>query len=289
MCRCIRRASAVNDSPQTRHLTAAEVHLAVQWAREEGWNPGVNDAQCFLAADPGGFLGAVHGGELAAVISLVRHDPAFGFLGFYICRPDLRGRGFGMRVWRAALEQAGDRVIGLDGVPAQQENYVRSGFQLAWRTTRYQCRGGGPMPDGPVDLATIPFATIAGYDRDVFESDRQPFLRAWIAQPGARRLAIVHGGRLAGWGLLRPCADGFKIGPLMADDRDTAEALLDGLRASVPGQPVYIDVPDPNGAAMDMVRARAMTPCFETARMYRGEAPPIDTGKIFGITTFEVG
>jgi ribosomal protein S18 acetylase RimI-like enzyme len=274
---------------EVRHLSAAEIHTAIDWARQEGWNPGLNDAQCFHAADSQGFLAALSAREIAAVISLVGYGPRFAFLGMYICRPDLRGQGFGMRAWRAALEQAGDRVIGLDGVPAQQENYVRSGFQLAWRNTRYRIEGGGLLPDGVVDLDTVPFAAIARYDENVFEADRQSFLRAWIAQPGAVRLSIIRNGHLSGWGLLRPCDEGFKIGPLMADDRDAAERLLDGLCAAGAGQPVFIDVPETNVEAIAMVEERGMTPCFETARMYRGNAPHIAVNRIFGITSFEVG
>ncbi len=125
--------------------------------------------------------------------------------------------------------------------------------------------------------------------RHVFEANRETFLRSWIAQPGARRLGVKRHGQLAGWGLLRACVDGYKIGPLVADDSVIAEKLLDGLRAAAPGQPVYIDIPQSNHAAMHLVESRGMTPCFETARMYKGEAPFIEIDKVFGITSFEVG
>ncbi len=272
-----------------RHLDAAEIHLAIDWAREEGWNPGLNDAQCFHAADSGGFLASLHDGEPAAVVSLVRYGASYSFLGLYICRLDLRGRGYGLRAWEAAIDQAGTRTIGLDGVPAQQDNYARSGFRLAWRNTRFQTEGGGDDVPDLVDLDLVPFADIARYDADVFEANRHDFLRTWIAQPGARRLGVVRDGHLAGWGLIRPCAVGFKIGPLMADDGWIAAQLLDGLCSAAPGLLVFIDVPETNPEAMRLVESRGMTPCFETARMYKGEAPPIDIGKVFGITSFELG
>lgn len=200
----------------------------------------------------------------------------------------MRGQGYGYRVWRAAIEPSGDRVIGLDGVPAQQANYARSGFRLAWRTTRYQAQGGGEMPPDLIDLDTLPFAAIAAYDADVFEADRHSFLRAWIAQAGARRFGMVRNGRLAGWGLIRACDEGCKIGPLMADDAGIAAQLLDGLRAAADG-PVSLDVPEPNAEAMRLVESRGMTPCSETARMNRGDAPPIGIGKVLGVTSFELG
>jgi len=197
-----------------RHLAAPDIHLVVDWARQEGWNPGINDASCFYAADPGGFLASLNREAPAAVISLVRYDASFAFLGLYICQPDLRGQGYGFRVWEASMASAGARTIALDGVPAQQEKYTRSGFELAWRNTRYEIQEGtGDDIPGLIDLDSVPFTDITRYDADVFEADRRTFLRFWLAQPGASRLGIVHDGRLAGWGLLKPCAEGSKIGP----------------------------------------------------------------------------
>lgn len=272
-----------------RSLTASEAHLAIDWARQEGWNPGRFDAACFHAADPEGFLRSLHDGEPAAVVSVVRYGHTFAFLGLYICRPDLRGRGYGLRVWQAGIAHAGGRTIGLDGVPAQQANYARSEFALAWRNIRYRGTGGGEPRPGLVDLDTVPFETIAGYDRQTFEADRRCFLRLWLAQPDAVRLAILRDGELAGWALMRPCAEGFKIGPLFADERSIAGRLLDGFLASVPGEPVFHDVPEPNIEANRAARERRITPTFETARMYAGPRPELRLERIWDVTTFELG
>ena len=145
------------------------------------------------------------------------------------------------------------------------------------------------MSPGVIDLDEVPFAAIARYDRGLFETNRDRFLRSWIAQPRARRLGVVRNGELAGWGLLRPVASGFKIGPLLANDVGTAGHLLDSLCALAGNAPVFLDIPEPNHAAMQMAIQRGMQPVFETARMYRGEAPGIDLDRVFGITTFELG
>ena len=46
-----------------RTMTRAELDLALGWAAEEGWNPGLSDAAAFFAADPEGFLIAEQDGE----------------------------------------------------------------------------------------------------------------------------------------------------------------------------------------------------------------------------------
>lgn len=93
---------------------------------------------------------------------------------------------------------------------------------------------------------------------------------------------------MRGYGVLRPCREGAKIGPLFATDAETARALYRGLTEGQPG-PVFLDVPAPNGAAAELAGAAGLTPVFETARMYRGPAPAMDLGQTFGITTFEFG
>ena len=120
-----------------RAMRPDEISVAVEWAAAEGWNPGLADAACFATVDPHGFLVGELDGAPAATISCVNYDSSFSFLGFYIVREDVRGLGYGVRMWNAAIAHAGPRVIGLDGVIAQQANYARSGFKLAYANIRY--------------------------------------------------------------------------------------------------------------------------------------------------------
>jgi Acetyltransferase (GNAT) domain len=54
-----------------------------------------------------------------------------------------------------------------------------------------------------------------------------------IGSSGHVGRVLVRDGELAGWGVIRPCRKGRKIGPLVADNRATAEAVLSALLASV--------------------------------------------------------
>ena len=175
------------------------------------------------------------------------------------------------------------------GVVAQQDNYRRSGFRYAYANERFEGTGGGTAPGGFVDLADIPFARIAAYDREIFRAPREDFLRAWIARPGGRALGIVDDGALQGFGVIRPCRTGHKIGPLFADRPKIAERLFANLIAGVPGDPVFLDVPRPNTAAVALARRHGMTPAFETARMYTGGDPGVPVDRVYGVTTFELG
>ena len=138
-----------------RVMTRQEVDIAIDWAAAEGWNPGLYDADCFTAADPNGFLIGVLGDEPIAAVSAVRYGDSFGFLGFYLVKPEYRGRGYGFRIGNAGLAHLGGRTIGLDGVVAQQDNYRKSGFIVAHRNIRYQGTGGGQLSGRFRDRAVV--------------------------------------------------------------------------------------------------------------------------------------
>lgn len=274
------------------YLGIEDIRTAVDWARREGWNPGLTDAEAFAAEDPEGFLGLKVDGELAATISLVGYGPSFAFLGFYICRPAFRGKGLGLALWTEALRRKPAGCIGLDGVTAQQPGYRRSGFVLAHENIRH----GAPKPGGSArghhalaDLSAADAAAIDRFEqqRRLFPAPRHRFLTEWLRHDA---LALRRDGGIVGYGVVRQCHEGWKVGPLFADDVADAETILRGLLARVPdGTPLFLDTPGTNRAAVDLALSLGLAPMFETARMYRGPAPQIDTAKVFGITTFELG
>jgi GNAT superfamily N-acetyltransferase len=278
-----------DDSFHIRTMRPDEVVLAVDWAAAAGWNPGLADAACFAAAAREPFLLGELAGAPAAMLSVVNCDERFSFLGFYIVRPDQRGRGLGLRLWQAGIARAGPRAIGLDGVVAQQDNYRKSGFVLAYKNIRY---GGRVRPldaaPGIVPLSEVPFDMIVRDDATVFPADRPDFLRSWIAARGHVGRALIRDGRLAAWGVIRPCREGRKIGPLIADDRVAAETVFAALIGSAGGQ-VLLDVPQPNAPAVALATTHGLAPVFETARMYRGPIRPVAVERVFGVTTFELG
>ncbi|WP_374333951.1 GNAT family N-acetyltransferase [Aestuariivirga sp.] len=267
------------------------IRTAVEWARREGWNPGLGDAEAFAVEDPQGFLGLTVDGTLAATISLVSYGQSFGFLGFYICRPEFRGKGLGLALWNEALKLTPARTIGLDGVKAQQPSYRKSGFVLAHENIRH----GGLKPGGYAQtdraltaLAAADAAAVGRFEQHhrLFPAPRAKFLAEWLRRDA---LALLRDGEIVGYGVIRPCHEGWKVGPLFAENVTDAETILRGLLTRVPDGMIFLDTPGTNQAAVDLAVSLGLAPMFETARMYRGPAPQTDTAKVFGITTFELG
>lgn len=284
------RIVTMSQNEYTIHtMTRDEIDIAVSWAIREGWNVGMHDAVPFYATDPKGFLIGKIGGERVATISCVAYENNFGFVGFYIVNPKYRGMGYGKLIWNAAMKYLEDRNIALDGVVAQVENYKRYGFRMAYRDIRHEGIINGKYADGIVPLSVVPFAKILEYDRHCFPAPREAFLREWIKMPNSFAAGKMEGDTLKGYGVVRTCGVGYKIGPIFADDPKTAEDLLLAFAYYVDGGTLYLDTPGVNPAAVELAKRYNMKPVFECARMYTKEDPDIDLNKVFSVTTFELG
>ncbi|MBO1332158.1 GNAT family N-acetyltransferase [Streptomyces sp. VRA16 Mangrove soil] len=282
----------MSDVPQRLDISRAtpdDWSVVCDWAAREGWNPGRADTAGFFAQDPDGFFLGRIDGEPVSAVSVVNYGADYAFLGFYLVRPDLRGRGLGIATWRTGLAHAGERTVGLDGVVAQQDNYRKSGFRPAHRTARYTgtATGADPRPDATVVPVGGDLAPVLAYDRACCPADRPRFLETWLTTDGHTAVARITGGRLTGYAVLRPGHDMPRIGPLFADTAGDARALFDAL-APADG-PVCIDVPLTNPEAVALVEARGLTPGFDTARMYTGPVREYATERVFGVTTLELG
>jgi hypothetical protein len=271
--------------------TLDDWRVVTGWAADEGWNPGLGDTPSFFAQHPEGFFVGRLDGEPVSAVSVVNYGRVYAFLGFYLVRPDQRGRGFGLATWQAGLAHADGRTVGRDGVPDQQDNYRRSGFAREYGTLRYigalSAVGAPDRHVRPVEAAGL--RALLAYDGACLPADRPRFLESWLAAPGHRALARVVDGRLTGYGVLRPGRDALRVGPLFADTRADAEALLDALVAEADGGPVAMDVPESNAEAVALAEARGMKPTFDTARMYTGPIREFAQERVFGVTTLELG
>lgn len=274
-----------------RQLSQSELAELMTWAKDEGWNPGLNDTNAFFAADPEGFLGCFVDDAFVSGISCVTYGDDFGFIGLYITRADMRGKGYGLHVWNAAMERLGDRIIGLDGVPEQQDNYAKMGFVTAYETVRWSgiCQSDNHTgPSDTVGLDDDQLDAISAYDEGLFPAARKTFLEKWITPPRSA-MAIREAGRLAGYAVSRGCHQGAKLGPLFADDDTKAQQLLSTAINICAGAELHIDVPTYKTEFSAFLSRLGFKPGFKTARMYKGGTPKNDMEKIFAITSLELG
>lgn len=270
-----------------RTATEAELSLIMDWAASEGWNPGQEDAHAFWQADPDGFFVATQNDTPIAAISIVNHSDRFAFLGLYIARPEHRGKGIGYALWQHALAHAGNRTVGLDGVPDQQENYAASGFQLFSATTRFT---GRPPAVANPDIRIASLAdvdTLIDMEGTASGVHKPAYLRAWFTPTDTRQTLVLEDHAIKGCCTCRLCRSGVKIGPLIANTAKDATALI-AHAASLYDSELTIDVPDTSKPLKDLCADLSLTPGFTTARMYRGPFTSV-RHDYFALTTMELG
>lgn len=271
-------------------MRPADLDVAIEWAAAEGWNPGLDDAAAFLDTDPDGFLMGWIGDQPVACVSVVRHSASFGFLGFYICHPDHRGQGHGWALWQAGLSHLGGRTVGLDGVPDQEENYRRSGFEFAFRTHRFEGNITGRKHAAFVLAEPYDLPAMVELDTTVHGVERAGFVRAWTRTTDHRLTLVSRDDDcIRAMGTIRACRVGHKIGPLLAPDISTASALIESLAAVSGATRIAVDIPEPNVIGCALAKKLSLASAFQCARMYKGPAPRTNIDLIVGLASFELG
>ncbi|MBU3728555.1 MAG: GNAT family N-acetyltransferase [Phycisphaerales bacterium] len=284
--------------PMRRH----EFDVLVDWAADEGWNPGRHDPACFWAADPDGFVAVEMEGQLAAGGSIVSYGRQYGFMGFFIVRRDLRGRGIGRRLWHARTRMLRDRLdagapIGMDGVFAMEPFYAKGGFVREHRELRFEAPALRP-PASPAAQSPDAHVVQVGpalsddalrYDSIHFPGPREAFMRCWLSQPGSISVAAMDQGSVVGLAVARQARTGVRVGPLFADSPPIAESLLSHILDACTGMPVHLDVPERNPDAMSLVERHGMRQVFGCAKMTLGTPPALPWDRIYGVTSLELG
>jgi len=263
---------------------------------EEGWNPGIHDETTFYHADPQGFMVGELDDEPIATLSAVRYSDQFGFMGCYTVRARFRGQGYGLALHEAGRAHLHGCVQGGDGVLENVKKYEHIGRKFAYRNARY---GGVKNTLHWKALASVEgisetfWKHIEEMDAACFPAPRTEFLRQWINQPDSHAVVLPAAdgtSAINGFGVIRRCYRGWKIGPLLARESWSAGRIFEALVDRIPyGDEYFLDVPEPNFAAKILAHQHHMRQVFATARMYTGNFPQVRMNWIYGGTTFELG
>ncbi len=289
-----------------RPMAEPDLPLVTEWARLEGFCPGIGDTGIYHHTEARGLWVGCLDGEPVGCISGVRYDASYGFIGLFLVRPAYRGRGYGLALWRHALAQLEPvACIGLEAAPDRLTDYGGWGFEPAYDTLRWRLPAASrprcsaaPLPPGhaliPGDAAAP--AMVLAYDARHEATPRPLFLGEWLRQPGGD-VEVVRDelGCCRGFGRIRPCllpegagGLGWRLGPLLADGPPLAGALLDRLCSERVG-PVLIDAPEANPRARRLLEERGFAVSGRTTRMYRGVPPAIPLQDVYGLACLELG
>lgn len=278
---------------EIRQMSKENARQGWEWARQEGWTPGLHDWEVMTAIDSKGCFAGILDGKMVSSIMAVQYQKRYGFIGLYIVAPEHRGCGYGLAIWKHAMnyltKEIGVECIGLDGVLANEALYKMWGFHPSHKIYHYKYRVNRTFKRGCPEISEKHFQDITNYDLRVFMVDRASFLHDFIFKTEAKTSEAYIAGKLVGFAVARPCFEGYKVGPLFADDIEVARILIESLFADLPGQPVFTEVPEANSQAIKLVTDFDMSPGLPTIRMYTGNQYQQDIRYVYAVTSRVVG
>jgi len=275
------------------------------WTILENWNPGCFDSQIYFSHPEGRFFYVLKKlNEIVAALLGYAYNSNHATVGCYIVKPGERGRGYGKQLWDCVLNSLCTRYhnVRLYSVPALIAAYQKEGFILENSSIQHWQRVNG-SPIAPFHSPNIQVAThqellaICEYDQSIFPAQRHSLLKALLNLPESSVIysRAPHSGLINGFGAIRLCEEGYRIGPLYADSPSIARELICKLLSSRrPDNMVFMDSHNYNQHAAKLLTNHfhfthtKEKDCFP---MYRGAPLPMthNAHKHYGEMALDLG
>ncbi|XP_052767919.1 uncharacterized protein LOC128208400 [Mya arenaria] len=218
--------------------------LMLEFWKQVNGDLGMYDYQVYMVIDPTFLLAAEDDrGEVLGFGGVSKNSPDTVYLGNFIVRDDVRGRGIGRQIWRAMIDKAGDMNIALDSEPYMVDYYGKNGFMFkTFKVAFYNVemletmKGNASTKYKIKTLTEDMWPLVMAYDRQVYPSlDRERILRAWFGVGDVRGVVAIDQGTIVGYGCIHK-KEGKQYGlrNVFADSEEVLEAMLRDMFAVVP-------------------------------------------------------
>ncbi len=277
-----------------RRFTTEDIDFGMQMKTLAGWNQLPEDWERFLAWEPEGCFVATWDGRPAGTAIAIAYDHRFGWVGMVLVDPEQRRKGIGRALLMACieyLEARGVAAVKLDATPMGKQLYDTIGFHDEYLLERHVAvakpQNGA---DNVVRLSPEHLPGVLKLDLAAFGADRSRVLQALQEAPAVDGFVALQGLTPAGFAFVRPGSNAGYMGPWVACDPDTAEALLHRALNQCAGQQLYVDISLANPHTATMVARCGFTKQRHLIRMYRGvNSYPGETGVVYGVAGPEIG
>ncbi|MCT2589277.1 GNAT family N-acetyltransferase [Streptomyces sp. N2-109] len=277
-----------------RRLTPGDLPACLELAEDRGWEPEDHKWRLLLTAGrgygvdapdrPGGLIGTyvltsysggggVHGGGV--------HGGAYGCLSMVLVAGRCARQGLGRRLVRHALDESGPAATFLAATEEGRPLYEQLGFKSVAHTTVLRGTFTGELPPSPPSAPSPPRAParvrgataadlrgVIALDSEAFGADRTELLARLPAFADRFVVAERTGGSggsdgtgtgrvLTGFAACWPSPSATVIGPVVAEDLSTAQALITELGTRTTG-PVRYDADSRHGALEEWLHGNGL-------------------------------
>lgn len=270
-------------------MKEADIDFAIHLTELEKWAYIKEDFRRLIYFEPKGCFVARKGKEKIGIVTTTTYKD-YAFLGSLIVKKEERGRGIGNKLMCHAidyLEKKGTNTIELDGVFPAVSLYRRLGFKDKYLSLRLNRKGGGYNDSSSrYDYKTLD--EILSFDREKTGISRERILMRVLKEFSSSTFLIIDK-KVVAYAVLRPRADGsFTIGPLIAENTQSAEILLTSIISKYPEVRLNVGIPEINHLAVEIFRRNNFIHTQASLRMYRGKRKDYER-HIYGILSPEKG
>jgi len=277
-----------------RLLEESDVAEAMRLKSAAGWNQTEEDWLRLLRLCPRGCFAATAGARLVGTTTNTMYGRELAWVGMVLVDPEFRRRGIATALVRAALEvldAAAVATVKLDATPEGVPVYEALGFEAELHIERWVgVARAKASPALAAEGAPDP-SQIFELDRRAFGADRSELLRAlWEESCVTPAASMGADGRLRGYALARRGALSDYVGPLVAEEAETAAALLDDVLSRLGAGRACVDLNTTYADGARVLEARGFVKQRELIRMRRGGGSGAGTSdSVFAIAGPEVG
>ncbi|WP_433400555.1 GNAT family N-acetyltransferase [Streptomyces sp. CA-146814] len=274
-----------------RRLTRGDLVACADLSEERGWPRDEHRWGLLLSAGTGYGIAEPDGKGLVAACVVTSYGPRLAAVGMLLVAGRHTRQGIARRLMRHVMEETGSTPLALYATPQGERLYEELGFTHVGRSERVL--GRFRAEDGPSAVTTRAAAAddlqaMVRLDLPAFGVDRTHII-ARLPAFSDRLQVAEENGELTGYAALWPSGDVHAVGPLIARDTATAEALVTALAATT-DRPLRADVDARHEELLGWLVERGLEPGSRTSVMTYGIADlPGDATRRFAPLTIATG
>ncbi|MEU8621210.1 GNAT family N-acetyltransferase [Streptomyces sp. NPDC048623] len=279
------------DQLPIRHLGPDDLLACADLSENRGWAREEHKWGLLLAAGVGYGIDDPSGEGLLAGCVVTSYGPGLAAIGMVLVAERYARQGVGRRLMRHVLAEAGDTPLSLYATRNGQPLYEELGFTEVGRSEMLLGRftGSEPAPERAVRPATAEdLQHVLRLDHEIFGLDRTHLITRLPAFADQLRIA-EQDGEITGFAALWPNMDTHVVGPLIARDPATAQALIASLAATT-DRPLRTDIDTGHTGLVTWLKANGLEQLTTTAIMIRSRPDlPGDWNRRFAPLTVAAG
>ncbi|MGW1762498.1 GNAT family N-acetyltransferase [Streptomyces sp. NPDC002073] len=284
-----------------RPLTLQDLSGCADLSEDRGWPREEHKWGLLLSAGTGYGIDAPDGQGLAASCVVTSYgdstsSPALTAIGMVLVAERYARQGLGRRLMTQLCAELAPTPLTLHATPNGRPLYEELGFKATGRAEMLvgHFTPSAPTPADPI-TGTVRPATAADLqailrlDRDVFGEDRTHMITRLPSFADRLLVAEDEDGTLTGYAAAWPNMNTHVVGPLIAQDTATAQALVTAL-ADTTDRPLRTDIDIRHAGLIDWLKAHGLQSVAFNAVMTHGiPALPGDWTRRFAPLTVAAG